>query len=339
MARQQETPVLEFERPVIELERQIEQLRQLADGSQDFDDQISTLEARVADLQKEIFAELNPWQTVLLSRHPGRPYTPDYVSRLFTDFVEVHGDRRFADDPAILGGFGWFEGAPTLVIGHQKGRTTKENVARNFGMPKPEGYRKALRLMELAGRFGRPIVCFIDTTGAYPGIDAEERGQAEAIAKNLEVMSSLPVPIVCVVIGEGGSGGALALGVADRILMLEYAVYSVISPEGCASILWRDDSKKADAAEAMKMTARDLSRLGIVDEVVPEAAGGAHRDFDLTARNVGLALRRHLKELSRLTPKKLLDQRYAKFRRMGAFVESQPTAAPGPGVASGASAE
>ena len=339
MARQQETPVLEFERPVIELERQIEQLRQLADGSQDFDDQISTLEARVADLQKEIFAELNPWQTVLLSRHPGRPYTPDYVSRLFTDFVEVHGDRRFADDPAILGGFGWFEGTPMLVLGHQKGRTTKENVARNFGMPKPEGYRKALRLMELAARFGRPIVCFIDTTGAYPGIDAEERGQAEAIAKNLEVMAGLPVPMVCVVIGEGGSGGALALGVTDRILMLEYAVYSVISPEGCASILWRDDSKKADAAEAMKMTARDLSRLGIVDEVVPEAAGGAHRDFDLTARNVGLALRRHLKELSRLSPKKLLDQRYAKFRRMGAFVESQPTAAPGPGVASGASAE
>jgi acetyl-CoA carboxylase carboxyl transferase subunit alpha len=259
---------------------------------------------------------------VLLSRHPGRPYTQDYVARLITDFVELHGDRRFSDDPAILGGFGWLGGQPVLLLGHQKGRTTKENVSRNFGMPKPEGYRKALRLMELAARFRRPILCFIDTPGAYPGVDAEERGQAEAIAKNLEVMAGLPVPIICVVIGEGGSGGALALGVGDRILMLEHSVYSVISPEGCASILWRDDDKKGDAAAAMKMTAPDLLRLGVIDEVVAEAPGGAHRDFDLTARNLGQAIERHLGELMKLDGPTLLEQRYQKFRAMGAFVES-----------------
>jgi acetyl-CoA carboxylase carboxyl transferase subunit alpha len=317
-----EAPVLEFERPVVELERKIDELRQFAQGRGELEREIKTLESRVEDLQREIFAELSPWQTVLVSRHPGRPYTPDYVSRLITDFVELHGDRRFADDPAILGGFGWFDGAPVLCLGHQKGRTTKENVSRNFGMPKPEGYRKALRLMEVAGRFGRPIICFIDTAGAWPGIDAEERGQAEAIAKNLEVMSALPVPIICIVIGEGGSGGALALGVGDRILMLEYSVYSVITPEGCASILWRDDDKKMDAAAAMKMTASDLFRLGVIDEVVREAPGGAHRDFDRTADNVGTAIRRHLAELSALSPADLVEQRYQKFRAMGAFVES-----------------
>jgi acetyl-CoA carboxylase carboxyl transferase subunit alpha len=322
MARTSEAPVLEFERPVVELERKIDELRQFAQGRKELEREIKTLEARVEDLQREIFAELSPWQTVLVSRHPGRPYTPDYVGRLMTDFVELHGDRRFADDPAILGGFGWFDGMPVLCLGHQKGRTTKENVSRNFGMPKPEGYRKALRLMEVAGRFGRPILCFIDTPGAYPGIDAEERGQAEAIAKNLEVMASLPVPIICIVIGEGGSGGALALGVGDRILMLEYSVYSVITPEGCASILWRDDDKKMEAAAAMKMTAPDLFRLGVIDEVVREAPGGAHRDFDTTAENVRAAIRRHLDELAKLTPEQLVEQRYQKFRAMGAFVES-----------------
>jgi acetyl-CoA carboxylase carboxyl transferase subunit alpha len=322
MATPSETPVLDFERPVVELERKIAELRRIASVSSDFDREVQALEARVEDLQREIFADLTPWQTVLLSRHPGRPYTADYLSRLVTDFVEVHGDRRFGDDPAILSGFGWFDGVPVLCLGHQKGRTTRENVIRNFGMPKPEGYRKALRLMELAARFGRPILCFIDTTGAYPGIDAEERGQAEAIAKNLEVMSALPVPILAAVIGEGGSGGALALGVADRILMLEYAVYSVISPEGCASILWRDDDKKGEAAAAMKMTARDLKRLGVVDEVVREAPGGAHRDVDVTAANLSAALRRHLAELWALTPQKLVDLRYEKYRAMGAFVES-----------------
>jgi acetyl-CoA carboxylase carboxyl transferase subunit alpha len=317
-----EPPVLEFERPVVELERKIDELRQFSASSQDLEREIGSLQTRVLELQQEIFADLTPWQKVLLSRHPGRPYTLDYLERLVTGFVELHGDRCFGDDPAIVAGIGQFDGLPVVCIGHQKGRTTKENVNRNFGMPKPEGYRKALRLMELAARFGKPIVCFVDTTGAYPGVDAEERGQAEAIARNLEVMARLPVPIVCAVIGEGGSGGALALGVADRILMLEYATYSVISPEGCASILWRDDDKKAEAAAAMKMTAPDLERLGIVDEVIPEAPGGAHRDFDLTAANLGRALQRHLGELGALPPDKLCGLRYDKFRQMGAFVEA-----------------
>jgi len=322
MARDSEPPVLDFERPVVELERKIDELREFAQSSPELGRELRTLETRVLELQQEIFADLSPWQKVLLSRHPGRPYTLDYLARLVTGFTELHGDRGFGDDPAIVGGLGWFEGSGVVCIGHQKGRTTKENVNRNFGMPKPEGYRKALRLMELGARFGKPILCFVDTTGAYPGVDAEERGQAEAIAKNLEVMARLPVPIICAVIGEGGSGGALALGVADRILMLEYATYSVISPEGCASILWRDDDKKAEAAAAMKMTAPDLQRLGIVDEVVPEAPGGAHRDFDLTASNLGAALSRHLAELRALPKAKLVDLRYDKFRQMGAFVES-----------------
>jgi acetyl-CoA carboxylase carboxyl transferase subunit alpha len=317
-----EPPVLDFERPVVELERKIDELRQFAHGSSELQHELQTLEARVLELQQEIFADLTPWQKVLLSRHPGRPYTLDYLSRLVSDFLELHGDRFFADDPAIVGGLGHFDGMPVVCIGHQKGRSTKENVNRNFGMPKPEGYRKARRLMELAARFGKPILCFVDTPGAYPGVDAEERGQAEAIAKNLEVMAGLPVPIICAVIGEGGSGGALALGVADRILMLEYATYSVISPEGCASILWRDDDKKAEAAAAMKMTAPDLQRLGIVDEVVPESPGGAHRDFDATASSLGAALRRHLGELRALTPERLKTLRYEKFRQMGAFVEA-----------------
>ncbi len=327
MATPTETPVLDFERAVVELERKIAELRRIASASSDFDREVKALEAQVEGLQREIFADLTPWQTVLLSRHPGRPYTNDYLARLVTDFVELHGDRRFADDPAIVGGLGWFDGMPVLCLGHQKGRTTRENVVRNFGMPKPEGYRKALRLMETAARFGRPILCFIDTTGAYPGLDAEERGQAEAIAKNLEVMSALPVPIVAAVIGEGGSGGALALGVADRILMLEYAVYSVISPEGCASILWRDDDRKADAAAAMKMTARDLQRLGVVDEVVREAPGGAHRDFDLTASNLGQSLRKHLAELVALPAPRLLELRYEKYRALGAFVDASVASA------------
>jgi acetyl-CoA carboxylase carboxyl transferase subunit alpha len=319
-----DAPTLEFERPIVELQRKIDELRQLSGGAVDLQQEIATLEERVAELQKRIFDDLTPWQKVLLSRHPGRPYTLDYVARLCTDFIEVHGDRRFADDPAIVAGFGGFAGTSVLVLGHQKGRSTKENMRRNFGMPKPEGYRKALRLMRLAARFGRPILCFIDTPGAYPGIDAEERGQAEAIAKNLEVMSDLPVPIVCAVIGEGGSGGALALGVADRILMLENAVYSVISPEGCASILWRDDDKKAEAAQAMKITATDLRRLGIIDEVVPEARGGAHRDWDVTAENLGRVITLALADLSRLSGPELIEARYRKFRQMGQFVETNP---------------
>lgn len=322
--------VLDFERPIVDLERKIEELIKVSRDAPELKPQITLLETRARELQQEIFADLSAWQKVQLSRHPGRPYSLDYIDRLVTEFTELHGDRRFGDDAAIIAGFGFFDGTPVLVVGQQKGRTTKEKVRRNFGQPKPEGYRKALRLMEMAARLRRPILCLIDTQGAYPGIDAEERGQAEAIAKNLEVMSGLPVPIVCAVIGEGGSGGALALGVADRILMLEYSTYSVISPEGCASILWRDDSRKPEAAEAMKMTASDLQRLGVVDEIVPEAPGGAHRDHDLTARNLGDAIRRHLAELLVLPPQELRDRRYAKFRRMGAFVESGGAAEPTP---------
>ena len=326
-ARVNDTPTLDFERPVVDLERKIEELIRVSGGASELRPQIALLERRARELQQKIFAELTPWQKVQLSRHPARPYTLDYVERLVGDFVELHGDRRFADDPAVVGGFGTFDGVPVLVLGHQKGRSTKEKVQRNFGQPKPEGYRKALRLMDLAARMRRPILCLIDTQGAYPGVDAEERGQAEAIAKNLEVMAGLPVPIICAVIGEGGSGGALALGVGNRILMMEYATYSVISPEGCASILWRDDNRKPDAAAAMKMTATDLKRLGIVDEVIPEAPGGAHRDHDLTARNLGETLRRHLAELSAMSPEALRADRYAKFRHMGAFVESGDKAA------------
>jgi acetyl-CoA carboxylase carboxyl transferase subunit alpha len=326
-ARVNDTPTLDFERPVVELERKIEELIRVSGGASELRPQIALLERRARELQQKIFAELTPWQKVQLSRHPARPYTLDYIERLVGDFIELHGDRRFADDPAVVGGFGTFDGVPVLVLGHQKGRSTKEKVQRNFGQPKPEGYRKALRLMDLAARMRRPILCLIDTQGAYPGVDAEERGQAEAIAKNLEVMAGLPVPIICAVIGEGGSGGALALGVGNRILMMEYATYSVISPEGCASILWRDDNRKPDAAAAMKMTATDLKRLGIVDEVIPEAPGGAHRDHDLTARNLGETLRRHLAELSAMSPEALRADRYAKFRHMGAFVESGDKAA------------
>ena len=324
-----EVPALDFERPVVDLERKIEELVRVSGGAPELRPQIQLLEERARELQQEIFADLTPWQKVQLSRHPARPYTQDYIDRLFPGFIELHGDRRFADDPAIIAGFGTFDGTPVLVVGHQKGRTTKEKQRRNFGQPKPEGYRKALRLMELAGRTGRPIICLIDTQGAYPGVDAEERGQAEAIAKNLEVMAGLPVPIVCAVIGEGGSGGALALGVANRILMLEYSTYSVISPEGCASILWRDDSKKPEAAEAMKMTATDLVRLGVVDEIVPEAVGGAHRDHDVTAQNLGDALRRHLAALLVMPAEALRADRYRKFRHMGAFVESGDKGADG----------
>lgn len=321
-----EAPVLDFEKPVVELQRKIDELKQRTRLSGEIRREIETLETHARDLQEQIFSNLTPWQRVQLARHPGRPYTLDYVSRLFTDFRELHGDRRFADDLAMIGGIGFFAGMPVLCLGQQKGRTTKEKLARNLGMAKPEGYRKAKRLMDLAARFGKPIICLLDTPGAFPGIDAEERGQAEAVAKNLEVMASLPVPIISVVIGEGGSGGALAIGVADRILMLEYSVYSVITPEGCASILFRSDERKAEAAEAMKMTAPDLAELGIIDEIVPEAPGGAHRNFDLTAGNLAAALRRHLSDLLPLPPSLLKELRYQKYRRMGAFLEANDMA-------------
>jgi acetyl-CoA carboxylase carboxyl transferase subunit alpha len=314
-----ERQCLDFERPIVELEKKIEELKRFSVGTVDFADEIRRLEKKARKLQEEIFHELTPWQKVQLSRHQARPYTLDYVRLLLEDFVELHGDRAFADDAAIVAGFGRLGTRPVCVLGHQKGRNTKENLRHNFGMPRPEGYRKALRVMDLAARFGRPILTFIDTPGAYPGIGAEERGQAEAIAKNLEVMSQLSVPIVATVIGEGGSGGALALGVADRILMLEFSIYSVISPEGCASILWKDASRAEEAASELKLTAQDLSRLGIADEVIPEPPGGAHRDVEETAARIRRTLERHLGELEGLDRASLLDGRYQKYRRMGVF--------------------
>jgi acetyl-CoA carboxylase carboxyl transferase subunit alpha len=314
--------VLEFERPIIDLERKIGELQRLSTPSVDFSSEIRKLEGKARKLQREIFADLSAHQKVQLARHPGRPYTLDYVRLLTEDFVELHGDRGYRDDPAIIGGMARFDAWEVLVLGHQKGRSTKENLHRNFGMARPEGYRKSTRLMRLASRFRRPILCFIDTAGAYPGKGAEERGQAEAIAKSLQVMSTVESPIVAVVIGEGGSGGALAIGVADRILMLEYSIYSVITPEGCASILWRDPAKVPEAATQLKLTAPDLVRLGICDEIIPEAPGGAHRDTAVTASKIRMALNRHLRELCALTPQDLVERRYQKFRAMGAFHEA-----------------
>ena len=316
-----ERQVLDFERPIVDLERKIEELKQLSTGTVDFADEIKRLERKARRLQEEVFADLSAWQKVQLSRHPARPYTLDYAQVMFDEFLELHGDRAFADDESIVGGIARFKKREVMVIGHQKGKNTKENLRRNFGMSRPEGYRKAMRLMHLAARFRRPILTFIDTPGAYPGVGAEERGQAEAIAKNLEIMSALPTPFVATVIGEGGSGGALALGVGDRILMLEYAIYSVISPEGCASILWKDQSKVATAAEELKLTAPDLVRLGVCDEIVKEGPGGAHRDLQATAENLRAAFERHLDELCTLPPDELLERRYQKYRRMGAFEE------------------
>ncbi len=311
---------LDFERPLLELEKKIGELKSLSkSGTVEMGLEIGRLEKKAKRLQNEIFNELTRWQVVQLSRHPSRPYFLDYVSALFTDFCELSGDRNFADDSSIVGGFARFDGQPVMILGHQKGRGTKENMLRNFGMPRPEGYRKARRLMELAQRFNRPILTFVDTPGAYPGIGAEERGQAEAIAKNLEVMAGLTVPIISSVIGEGGSGGALAIGVGNRVLMLEYGVYSVITPEGCASILFRDASKAHRAAEAMRPTARDLLGLKVIDEVVPEPAGGAHRDPATAAASLGGAIKKHLKALSGLTGEALVADRYAKFRAMGAY--------------------
>ncbi len=270
---------------------------------------------------ERVFSGLTPWQRCQLARHPDRPYTLAYIHGVFSGFTELHGDRRFADDPAIVAGFAHLDGEPVAVIGHQKGRDTAEKVRRNFGMPRPEGYRKALRIMQLAAQFKRPVVTFIDTPGAYPGIDAEERGQAEAIARNLLDMARLPVPIVVVVTGEGGSGGALAIGVGDRILMLEHAVYSVISPEGCAAILWKDQARAEDAARALRLTSHDLKQLGVVDEILPEPPGGAHMDPGLMAQTVATALRRHLKQLRRTRPDALVARRYTKFRSMASFVD------------------
>jgi len=313
--------ILEFERPIIDLERKISELRGLSTEAVDFSSEIRKLEVKARKLQKEIFADLTAQQKVQLARHPARPYMMDYVNLLMDDFVELHGDRSFHDDPAIVGGMAVFDEWEVLVLGHMKGRNTKENMHRNFGMARPEGYRKATRLMRMASRYKRPIICFIDTPGAYPGLGAEERGQAEAIAKALQVMASLECPMISIVVGEGGSGGALALGVTDRILMFEYSIYSVISPEGCASILWRDPSKIGEAATQLKLTAPDLMHLGICDEIIPEAPGGAHRNTAVSAAKLRSSLKHHLKELVELPTSELVERRYQKFRKMGAFVE------------------
>jgi acetyl-CoA carboxylase carboxyl transferase subunit alpha len=316
-------PALEFEKPLAELERQIDELQRVGqERGIEVGDELRALEAKLAAKRADIYRSLTPIQRVLVARHPRRPYTLDYLSSIFTDFIELHGDRLFRDDPAIVGGWARIAGQSVMVIGHQKGRDTKENLKRNFGMPHPEGYRKALRLMQLAARFEVPIVTLIDTPGAYPGLGAEERGQSEALARNILEMSALPTPIISVVIGEGGSGGALALGVADRILMFENSVYSVISPEGCAAILWKDASQRERAAEALKLTADDLVRLGLVDEVIAEPVGGAHHDPETAGESLREALVKHLRELGRLRGDRLIKKRHDKFAAMGAFTDA-----------------
>lgn len=318
---------LEFEKPLTELERQIEHLRTLArERDLDVHSEIAPLERKLDQLRREIYENLTALQRVQVARHPKRPYTLDYIAALFTDFIELKGDRQFRDDPAIVGGWARFDDRPVLVIGHQKGRDTKENLRRNFGMPHPEGYRKALRLMHMAEKFGAPVITLIDTPGAYPGLGAEERGQAEAIARNLEEMAALETPIIAAVIGEGGSGGALALALADRVLMFENSVYSVISPEGCAAILWNDASQRARAAEALRLTAADLFDLGLIDEVIPEPAGGAHSDPEGAHEALGEALGRHLQTLRKTKKKELLERRTEKFLQMGHFTEREPDA-------------
>jgi acetyl-CoA carboxylase carboxyl transferase subunit alpha len=312
---------LDFERPLLELERRIAELKSVvaASGSvhANLQAEIARLEDKARRLQSELFSGLTTWQKVQLSRHPDRPYTLDYVARLFDDFLELHGDRVFADDRSIVGGLARFRGRAVVVLGQQKGRGVKEALARNFGMPHPEGYRKAMRLMDLADRFNRPLLTFIDTPGAYPGLGAEERGQAEAIGQCLLRLSRLRVPVVATIIGEGGSGGALALGVANRVLMLEFATYSVISPEGCASILWKDGSRAAEAAEQLKVTADHLLRFGVVDALVPEPPGGAHRDHDEAARRLSEAIETQLQALAPLSGPHLVEDRYRRFRSLG----------------------
>jgi acetyl-CoA carboxylase carboxyl transferase subunit alpha len=315
------THALDFERPLLELEKKIEELRHASQsGSVDFTTEIGKLEKKAKKLQAEIFSDLNRWQVVQLSRHTARPYFLDYVGFLFTDFVELAGDRYFGEDPSIVGGFARLDGRAVMIIGHQKGRSTKENMVRNFGMPRPEGYRKAIRMYEMADRFGLPVLTFIDTPGAYPGIDAEERGQSEAIGAALGAMAKVTVPIVATIIGEGGSGGALALGVANRVLVLEFGCYSVISPEGCAGILWKDGARAADAAVQLKMTAPDLLRLSVVDSIVDEPAGGAHRDHEEAAKRLDRMLYETLSSLDRMGPNELAQDRYERFRKLGAVV-------------------
>jgi acetyl-CoA carboxylase carboxyl transferase subunit alpha len=311
---------LDFEHPIAELEAKIEELRYVGDDSDiNINDEINRLKKRSMELTESIFSSLTAWQVSQISRHPQRPYTRDYIERIFTDFNELHGDRSFADDPAIITGIARFEGLPVVIIGHQKGRDIKERIYRNYGMPKPEGYRKAKRIMELAERFRLPVLTFIDTPGAYPGVGAEERGQSEAIARNLQVMAGLKTPIIATVIGEGGSGGALAVGVADRLFMLEYSTYSVISPEGCASILWKSADKAEEAAEAMGITAARLKDVDLIDGIIPEPLGGAHRDYDQAAENIKNILRQELSALAEMDISELVLQRQAKLRGIGFY--------------------
>jgi acetyl-CoA carboxylase carboxyl transferase subunit alpha len=312
-------PTIPFLEPIERLRDEIQELEAVEGKQAGAESRLSEMRHELSTTIQEVFSSLTAWQRCQLARHPERPYTMAYVHGVFTDFTEFHGDRRFSDDPAVVAGFAMFDGEPVAVVGHQKGRDTAEKLRRNFGMPRPEGYRKAMRIMHLAARYKRPVISFVDTPGAYPGIHAEERGQAEAIADNLVEMARLPVPIVVVVTGEGGSGGALALGVGDRILMLEHAVYSVISPEGCAAILWKDQARAEEAANALRLTANDLKSLGVVDEVLAEPPGGAHMDPSAMAEAVADAIRRHLKQLRKLKPDGLLSRRYKKYRSMGVF--------------------
>ena len=316
------TSFLDFEQSIADLEARIEELRFVQDDSAvDISEEIDRLEKKGNQLTKDIYAKLSPWQVSQVARHPQRPYTLDYLSLIFTDFEELHGDRAFADDHAIVGGLARFNGQPVMVIGHQKGRDTKEKIYRNFGMPRPEGYRKALRLMKLAEKFGLPVMTFVDTPGAYPGIDAEERGQSEAIGRNLYVMAELKVPVIVTIIGEGGSGGALAIAVGDVLQMLQYSTYSVISPEGCASILWKSAEKAPEAAETMGITAQRLKTLGLVDKIVSEPLGGAHRDYAAMAQSLKKALQDALKQLSGLSTEELLATRYERLMSYGRFKE------------------
>ncbi len=315
---------LDFEQPIAELETKIEELRYVqTESAVDISDEIDQLSKKSQQLTKEIYSDLNPWQITKIARHPERPYTMDYIGEIFTDFIEMHGDRHFADDQSIVGGLARFNGQPCMVLGHQKGRDTKERAARNFGMSRPEGYRKALRLMKTAEKFKLPVFTFVDTPGAYPGIDAEERGQSEAIGRNIYEMAQLQVPIITTIIGEGGSGGALAIAVADQVLMLQYSVYSVISPEGCASILWKTGEKAQEAAEAMGITAHRLKALGLVDKIVNEPVGGAHRDTKQMAAFLKRGLGEAWRQLADLKPRELLDRRYERLQSYGRFTDTK----------------
>ena len=313
------TPTPPFLEPIEEVRLRVLELESAGTSGSGTEADLIAARKELDAVIKRVFSALTPWQQCQLARHPDRPHTMAYTHSIFSDFTELHGDRRFADDPAIVAGLARFDGEPVVVIGHQKGRDTAEKLRRNFGMPRPEGYRKAIRVMELGARFRRPIISFVDTPGAYPGIDAEERGQAEAIANNLIEMAGLPVPIIVVVTGEGGSGGALALGIGDRVLMLEHAIYSVISPEGCAAILWKDQARAPDAANALRITARDLREFNIIDEIIPEPPGGAHMDAATMADSISAAIRKHLKGLRKDKPDALVTRRFKKFQAMGIF--------------------